>query len=156
MHAAGLRDRGPECGSGSGAPAVAEAALARQHRPHRWAQRRVLRRDAAHELRVVRAALRRLVAAPLQRLGAHEQHNKLVDARQLLHEAPRILASACPAVDHGLALVLRFGAQDLEAGSPGQFVALGFHSTSLRATSPSRLVLWNPTALPSREDNASA
>ena len=89
-------------------------------------------------------------------LGAHEQHNKLVDARQLLHEAPRILASACPAVDHGLALVLRFGAQDLEAGSPGQFVALGFHSTSLRATSPSRLVLWNPTALPSREDNASA
>ena len=64
-------------------------------------------------------------------LAVQEQDDHLVDGRHLVHEGPRILAAAQALLDDRAELVLRLGAQHLEARSDSH----GFHPTHPRAVS---------------------
>ena len=68
-------------------------------------------------------------------LGSQGEDHELIDARQILHEIPRVFAVPQPLVHQHRQLVSGLRAQEFETGPPAGSVVTRRHCTSLRAVS---------------------
>src|SRR6218665_1165939 len=109
-------------------PAIASLLIEKS--PHRGGEFGVLEGDLTQYPIVSRLA-RAYAVVRGDVVGAQQEDDELIDARQLLHEVPGVLSPEQALLDEHRELVRRFGAQYFKAGAAGNVLC---HASSLKRT----------------------